>query len=307
MAEVWLVCEGTPDSADLAVLKPVMTTVLAADIVVEPSFGNNPAAVARFLEAQRGGRAGYVIDRDYVSREKADHSFRDGKPGFIWRRHSIENYLLLPSVIIRAFHRLRERFEKQFGATLPHWVLALPSDAAQIADVLRECARQRAGKETCRLAMHRLWEDISESAGRVQKRVPDASEAADDTDPAGWREALSKETRRVREAAERTRCEPHLDDAAVAKRFDHQYAIVTTTSYLVDMEFLFDFHGKELLSQFRNWLETLGVRFRFERLRAELASALVEVYDENRAIHGTDDFRELADGMRAIAGLPPIE
>jgi hypothetical protein len=307
MAELWLVCEGTPDSADMAVLKPVMTTVLAADIVVEPSFGNNPAAVARFIEAQRGGRAGYVIDRDYALREKADLSFRDGKPGFIWRRHSIENYLLLPSVIVRAFQRLRERFEKQFGANLPPWVLALPSDAELLADVLRECARQRAAKETCRLAVHRLWEDISESAGRVQKRVPDAPEAAGDTDPAEWREALSRETRRVREAGDRTRAEPHLDDAAVARRFDDQYAIVTTTSYLADMGFLFDFHGKELLSQFRDWLETLGVRFKFERLRGELASALAEAYDRDRAIHGTDDFRELANGVRALAGLPPIE
>lgn len=112
MEELWLVCEGHQDSVDAAVLKPIFTRVLAAGITVVPAGGSSPGVAASFLQSHRGGKAGYVFDRDYRRRDQAEQSFRDGTPGFMWRRHSIENYLLPPSVIVRAFQRLRERFEQ---------------------------------------------------------------------------------------------------------------------------------------------------------------------------------------------------
>jgi hypothetical protein len=30
------------------------------------------------------------------------------------------------------------------------------------------------------------------------------------------------------------------------------------------------------------------------------------VYQRNRSLYGTDDFLDLANGVRALAGLPPI-
>ena len=61
MPELWLVCEGEKGSVDVAILKPVLTTILAAEIVVEPTGGERQlSTVARFLEVQRGGRAAYV-------------------------------------------------------------------------------------------------------------------------------------------------------------------------------------------------------------------------------------------------------
>jgi hypothetical protein len=35
MAELWLICEGEPGSADVAILQSVFATVLAAEVVVE--------------------------------------------------------------------------------------------------------------------------------------------------------------------------------------------------------------------------------------------------------------------------------
>ncbi len=102
MAELWLVCEGEPGSVDVALLQRVFADVLAAEIVVEPACGSNPSPVARFLENRRGGKAAFVHDRDYRPRADAEASLADGKPGFFWRRHSIENYLLPPSIILRS-------------------------------------------------------------------------------------------------------------------------------------------------------------------------------------------------------------
>src|SRR5689334_23628042 len=113
MAELWLVCEGEPGSVDVDLMKQVFVDVLAAEIVVEPACGSSPSTVARYLEKPRAGTAAYVHDRDYRPRAEAEASLVDGRPGFFWRRHSIENYPLLPPIVLEAFHSLRERFERQ--------------------------------------------------------------------------------------------------------------------------------------------------------------------------------------------------
>src|SRR5690348_14732232 len=108
MAELWLVCEGEPGSVDVALLKQVFVDVLAAEIVIEPACGSSPSTVARHLEKGRGGTAAFVRDRDYHPRGTAEASLVDGKPGFYWRRHSIENYLLPPPIIVHTFQTLRD-------------------------------------------------------------------------------------------------------------------------------------------------------------------------------------------------------
>lgn len=306
MAELWLVCEGEDDSVDGAVLKPVLTTILASEIVLEPSFGSSPASVAGFIEKRRGGRAAYVTDRDYKPFARADASFTDGTPEFIWRRHSIENYLLVPQVVVRAFQRIRQRFEQQRRGHLPVWVNSLPLDPDRVADALRECARRRAAEEACRLSVQRLWEDISESAGRVQKRSPALSAGRDTIDPIAWREALDAEATRLREAGGRTAAEPHLEGHAITARFDRHHSAVTAEGYLRDLQFLFDFHGRDQLKEFSRWLVTLGINLPYDSFVKELAAAMVEVYAGNRTVHGTDHFLQLANGVRALAGLPAV-
>ncbi len=306
MEEIWLVCEGGPESVDAAILKPIFTRVLAAGIAIVPAGGSSPGVAAAFLESQRGGRASYIIDRDYRRREQAEESFHDGKNGFIWRRHSIENYLLCVPVIVRAFQRLRERFERQLSGHLPAWVLVLPTDAAQISEALRVCAGRRAAEEACRLTIQRLWEDLSPTAGRVQKRTLSLPPGREAGDLEGWREALRCEVQRLREAAVQTDQSPHLQPGAIVERFDEVHRSVTAPDYIANLQFLVDFHGRDLLHEFRNWLEHLGIHLKYQRLVTELLDAVAEVYAGDRAVYGTDDFLALANGVRALAGLPPL-
>ena len=173
MPELWLVCEGEKGSVDVAILKPVLATILAAEIVVEPAGGDRQlSTVARFLEAQRGGTAAYVKDRDYRPREAAEVALQERSPDFLLRRHSIENYLLHPQIVIRAFTQLRKRFERQARGRVPQWLSALPSDAEQVADGLRECARRRTAEQACFLAWHRLWDALPTTVRQIQKRLP---------------------------------------------------------------------------------------------------------------------------------------
>ncbi len=303
MEELWLVCEGGPESVDVAVLQSIFTRVLAAGITVVPSGGSSPGVTAANLNS-RGDRAGYVIDRDYKSPEQAEAAYHDGKNGFIWRRHSIENYLLAPPVIVRAFFRLRSRAEHQANGPLPAWVQALPTDLATIAEALQEGARTRAPEEACRMTVQRLWEDLSTTAGQIQKRIPSLPTGHEIHDPEGWREALRSETQRLREAVMQSAESPHLQEPAIVARFEEVYSGFTTEDYSSNLRFLVDFHGRDLLRQFRNWLENRGVRLRYERVVNELVDAVAEVYAADRTIYGTDDFLDLANGVRAWANLP---
>jgi hypothetical protein len=303
MAELWLVCEGEPRSVDVALLQRVFADVLAAEIVVEPACGSNPSPVARFLETHRGGKAAFVHDRDYRPRSEAEAALVDGKPGFLWPRHSIENYLLPPPIILRAFQNLRERFEHQRPGRVPRWIAALPSSPEEVTQALCECARRRAAEEACRLATYRLWDTLPLEARRVQKRnpIPPGTD-----DPGDWREALCLEAERICRAAVQTaECEK-LRREAIAALFDETYAGVTTDAYVKEMEFLIDFHGRDLLKAFHQWLGSRETPPFYDTLCRELISAAVQQYEVNRTIYGKDDFRNLANAVRALAGLTPL-
>jgi hypothetical protein len=110
----------------------------------------------------------------------------------------------------------------------------------------------------------------------------------------------------LRVAADETTNSPHLESAAITQRFNEIFASVSAAPYLTQLEFLWDFHGKELLQDFRQWLEGLGIRFRFEKLTKELIAAVPEVYAGNRMIYGSDDFLDLANGVLTWAGLPTL-
>jgi hypothetical protein len=302
MAELWLVCEGEPGSVDAALLNDIFH-VLGAGIAVRPGYGSNLRPVATFLENQGDGKAAFIHDRDYRSRDMAEDAFADGEPGFFWRRHSIENYLLPPPIILQAFQNLRERFEQQRRGGVPTWFAALPADPEHVAEALRECARKRAAEEACRLANHRLWDALPPSVGQVQRRSPTAP---DTEDPIAWRDELCKEAERVCRAAAQTAACPSFHRDAVAALFDTTHAEITADSYIKDLEFLIDFHGRDLLKAFRHWLVSFKVPLSYERLSGELIPTAVRQYAANRAIYGSDDFLDLANGVRSLAGLAPL-
>jgi hypothetical protein len=306
MEELWLVCEGEPGSIDVTVLTQVFAAVLVVGIVVEPACGNSPNVVARFLQMRRGGRAAHLWDRDYHSRAEADASMTDGTPGFFWRRHSIENYLLPPVVILHALRRLCEQIEKQRRGRAPAWFAALPDTLEAVAARLRACADRRAAEEACRLANHRLWAGLPPAVGHVQKRDPPAPNPGGSVESHHWREALCQEAERVSLAGGNVAACVHFQRAAVEPLYDAAFAEVTAAPYVDGMEFLLDFHGRDLLTEFYQSLRADGVQFSYDRFVAELIPAVVEEYRANRTVFGTDDFRDLANGVRAITGLPPL-
>lgn len=304
MGEMWLLCEG---DSDAPVLDGVLTSVLASGIVVKPSGGvsNSPSAAEYVARHHRDVSVSYVVDRDYHRRDVADASFTDGRRGFMWRRHGIESYLLAPAVVAAA---LRAFKTSMAGAPpgVAAWVNALPEDEGVIAQGLRAAAALRAPQEAMRLAVHRLWEDLSDTAGRVQKRVPSVPNAANPDVPA-CRQALIDEAARLATKSGESAASQHLLPVAVGARFDAELQRVTDATYLVDLRFLEEFDGKDLLRELGAWLRAQhGSRLGHEMLVKELVKAVPVAYRANRTLYGTDDFLELANGVRVLGGEGPI-
>lgn len=304
MAEVVLVCEGT---TDLPVLAGILTTVLGTEIQIRAAGGSGAIPfVADYVARQGVGTVACVVDRDYRRREVADATFTDGKRGFMWRRHAIESYLLEPAVIVEMFRRLKASVVNDPGGG-PRWVHALPEDVTVVAEGLRTCARARAAQEAGRLALARLWEDLQETAGRVSIQRPRKLGDTTVTDVATCREAVIAEAARILEKASATVASPHLDPDSVGRRYDMELARMSAEDYLRDLRFLEEQNGRELMGAFLGWLQRQHKsRLSWERIEEELPKAAVAAYRANRRLYGTDDFRDLANGVLALAGLPTV-
>jgi hypothetical protein len=88
--------------------------------------------------------------------------------------------------------------------------------------------------------------------------------------------------------------------------FDTTYAEVSASSYIEDMKFVIDFHARDLLKAFQEWLASRGFVRGYGRICLDLIPAVAEQYRDNGAIYGNDDFRDLANGVRSLAGLAPL-
>lgn len=306
MAELWLLCEG---DSDIPVLAAVLTRVLAADIIPKPSGGSSNAPSAAEYVARHHGQQGvtvaYLVDRDYCQRSVADATFTDKKRGFMWRRHAIESYLLAPAVIVEAFRSLKASAASSPGGG-PSWVKTLPGDEAVVIAGLRAAATARAPEEALRLAVQRLWEDLSDTAGRIQKRAPSIPGVAH-PDAAACRTALLDEVARLVAKAQEAAVSPYLEAASVCARYDGELARVSGQTYLNNLHYLEEFHGKDLASAFLEWLQREHKAGLSKKLFIrELEKTISGVYEANRLLYGTDDFLELANGVRALGGLPAI-
>lgn len=303
MPELWLVCEG---DSDLRILSSVLTQVLAADILVKPAGGAGSApSVADYLARTHKVDVAYVIDRDYRRKEVCERAFTDGKRCFLWRRHAIESYLLEPAVIAQAVRSLKASVPALPGGRSAR-VLSLPEDPSSLAEGLRSCASKRGPAEAGHLALQRLWEDLSETAGRVQRRAPPVL-GARAPDPAACKQALLEEAARLATKGREAADSPHLAAASVGARYEEQLAHVSSDGYLAGLRFLEEFNAKELLGAFLTWLqEEHQVSLKRRTLVEELEKAVPFVYGANRSVYGTDDFCDLANGVRALAGLPPL-
>ncbi len=302
MTDVWLVCEG---KTDRPVLENVFTRVLPTGILIRSAGGCDAIpSVAAYLAQENTGTVAtaFVVDRDYARRDVVEKAFKDGKRRFRWRRHSIENYLLEPAIVVHALTSIINTTPKSRQYLLG----SVPNDNTTIASELYKCAQARAPQEAGRMAFYRLWEDLSDTAGRIDNGLPTALSLGS-PDVATCRQALIAEAARIIQKANETSACTYLAPLEIQQRYDDELARITADGYMSQSSFLEEFHGRDLLAAFHERLkETYDMKLSREKFTEALRDAVHVVYSANRLLYGTDDFLDLANGVRALAGLPAL-
>jgi hypothetical protein len=150
-----------------------------------------------------------------------------------------------------------------------------------------------------------LWEIRREANQLEQPQFRMSFPTPDENDCVA---AVRNECDRLRNAAATLAGQPFLDPAEAEQRYWHTLTAIRDPDYVQSLDFLKDFAGHELLSSFRQWLaDHYGAhRLSVPRLRQELAAAILPVYETIPDLFDPDDFHELANGVRARAGLPPV-
>jgi len=248
MIERWLYCEGLSDA-------PVLKAVFAAlgiDVITE-STGGNPAEIARW-QRENGAVAASISDRDYRSLEDCDASYSNGSVRFLWRRHSIENYLLEPEVVSKAIENIK--YSLRAMPYPPACTELLPeNDIGVINNELIEAAKRIVHKECGCFCIHGLWVDLRESLGRIQQRLPAVFTSGDSATEEECVVALKTEANRLVNAALQASSAEELQDSEIAKRYQDRLGKLRQDDYWQQMTFLREFHGKRLLRELRQRLD----------------------------------------------------
>ncbi len=299
MAEYWLVCEG---ETDRNVLSPLLRDVLGAPITVEVAGGiTNLAAVANYLRRD-GGIAAFLEDREYRPLAESLSALTDGRPRFLLRRHSIENYLLEPPVLLAAFERLRDRFN-QSGTSAPNWISQLPTDRARVIEMVSTAATPLVPQEAGSRVIERLWRESRESLGAIQRRFPTVLRRAEAASEDMCRQAVLEEAARLQAAASDAASLPDLDSSSLTGWYQEEVQRCTSAVESSSLECIHNFDGKRLLRAVVQTLPQNGRPVSFKSLQETCAEALVEEYRQNRNLFGEDD--EFAALAIAIQQLSP--
>jgi hypothetical protein len=247
----------------------------------------------------------YIEDRDYRLPAVAADSFQNDRRQFIWHRHSIESYLVQPIVLLKAFQELEDSLTR-LPRGAPAWATGIPKSISTVEDALRDAAKAIVSQEAGRILIERLWEDLRDSAGRVQKRVPDVLTTHDSKSADDCRQCVLSEVTRLLEAAKTVGVCPQLNLRTIETRYTELETQYAAEEYMNSLRFLEDFDGKRLMGRIQSWLQANGVQLRRKRLLKMCADAAVSVYDNDRTVFGMDEFLSLANGVRRLGGLPPI-
>jgi len=310
MPELVVVCEapvaeaGSDPSHDIRALAALLNECSSdCEIQVEACGGSEGlGAVAAYIAGVRGPGVvcAHVRDRDYQPLSRADNWSVDDKRRFMWRRHEFENYLLQPEVVVTAMEHLAASVRDRPGRP-PAWADALPRSVGEVEAAVGECAEAVRHIEALQMTIWGLVQDVN-AVRRVQMQVPPSPGAGGPGDPEACVAYLRSECARVRQVAQELADCDALDPAAAESAYCDQLAALSAPSY----PYLRDFGGRELLAGFHRWLANArGASLRRDTLRRELADAVAIAYRAIPGLFDPDDFRQLAGGVRALAGLPP--
>jgi hypothetical protein len=290
MADIYLICEGSTDGLDRAVLDRIIAKKLGKRISIEAAGGDsNLRSVAAYFEIRYSAHAYSIEDRNYRSPDEVETSWAkpDGKR-FIWRRHEIENYLLDPRVIADAVDSLRT-------TTQATWLSALPQTPDQVEQVLQRLAQEMIEQHIGWLTYHRLEEELRKTiTAQIQGPKPRLQPPTGARYPgrAEWLDHLQAECSRIKSECAAFAGTSVFEEPSVTALYDELLAEISQPDFYSSGRYLVDMAGKELMSALS---QQVVPRLSRSDLHTELITALERRYAPG--FFTPDDFSELANRL----------
>ena len=183
----------------------------------------------------------------------------------------------------------------------PACAAGLPTEVDQIKAELIEAAREISPQECGCIVIETMWRELTESLGRIQKRVPAILANGNLPSEKDCQDALVNEFNRIRDAASRCSSAEELTDSSIRKRFDAKLSMVTDANFLNELRFIPAFHGKRLMRRLRNRLQSgFGFSPNQKLFQRELTNSLESLVLENPESDVANDFRDLANIVCAL-------
>lgn len=284
--EALVVCEGDEGSLDVRVVERVLEHHAVPARVVAAGDATALRVICRILKYPVE-LAFELKDRDFAPAAQAIAS--PLKPRKLrWRRHEVENFLIEPRVVLRAFDALRLE-----ASPLP-WLNLAPSDVAASEGLMRELA-------TGLLPDHvggQMWFERyvrSTSNNPATYRRPSPRDVQRD----GWAASLALEAQRVVKGCSDLAADPLFDGAAIRAEWQSRSRDLATSDFVTSGAYLQDMEGKALLGalhkRVQSWPRAVVSRADLESLLFEALVSSIGTADEPA------DFRDFADHIRRFA------
>jgi hypothetical protein len=302
---IYVVCEGPTDKR---VLEHLLNLKLGLFVQVKVAGGEDipgrsgrprVGSVRAYLEREAPGVIALAIqDRNFISLQQVDEGWQHEKgKTLVWHRHEIENYLLEPKVVARAFTRLRDADDEIVARRYRR----LPTDEGAIAELLRDAARKLFEDHAAQLVAWELYTSADRgNPSMFRPRSPRPTPPARVPGRAEWLRALQEEAERVRGASLQVANLQAMLPRQIEERYDAELSRLLEPDFLELSVHLSEMGGHELMSAVCVELTSFGATFSRQDLTDVLTEALNDIYEPDR-VFAADDFARLADRLRQLA------
>lgn len=294
MPDRYLVHEGPADGLDKRVLDALVVAIPGVQVNLLAAGGDRGLGSVVAALRHRGDRALYVEDRNFRPAAGAQASWAKAAPtGVIWRRHEIENYLLEPRTVLRAFLQLR-------GTVPQAWVGTLPQTLADAAELLIKLAMPLLEHHAGTVLFHELYRQQRQACPTdwALPKVP-CQPGGPYSSRQQWLAALITEIARAAQAATAVGGLTFLSAALVEARYDAIHQELRQPAFVAGKGHLIDLEGKRLLAELLSYLRALGAKMTQETLEDELLTALEAEYRAG-GLFQPDEFAELRQRLMAL-------
>lgn len=289
---IYLVCEGTLRKTDYRVLELILNMKLGKNILIEPVGSDSGLGVRQEQLQNLNPRSRvYVIeDRNFRDVSWVEERWnRTDKKRFYWSRHEIENYLLDPRVVFKAFEAIRSTRSGRNSR--------LPTTETGVRDLLEQVAREQIEHYVGLLLCRSELSSPSYFVGYSCNEPPSETDTPF-SDRETWIKLLQQRGENFQQESLQRSSSNVFSPTEIATRYQHHLMRCTVPTFFSSGQFLKDMGGHELFAGLlQTVIRRLGVvGLKKKDFEQKLIEALDAVYVAG-FFGADDDFVRLANKL----------